>query len=502
MLGIAGAYVLRAVAESGSFPKLAVVVLALAYAGTWLIWAVRVPVGARFASSAYAVTAALILAPMLAELTLRFRVLPSPITAGLLALFVIASAALAWKRRLTPVVWVAGLTGVLTALALLIASRDLVPYLAALLLMALACEFAAACNRWGSLRAVVAIGADVGVFVLLNVYSLPPNTRTEYTPVSPAAALALPSFLFLICGTSIAFRTASRRERMTIFEIVQAVISFLLAGFAWLRFPSGAGLTGFGIGCWIFSAACYIVAFARCDRVTDKRNYHVYVTWGAALVLAGCFIVLSPPLATVFLSVASIAVTLLGVRLVRVSLEFQGLAFLAAAALTSGLWEFAGSALAGNLPSAPGWMACVAAVSALVGYAINGRLSGERWNQRLLRLLSAILASGATAAFLIFAVVPRAANGITPDAAHVAVIRTLIVCAFALALAFGGGRWRRTELTWSAYGALALVTAKLLLEDLPHGHSGSIAISIFLYAVALIAVPRVARASRQQKVSE
>src|ERR1700690_3279385 len=80
MLGIAGAYVLRAVAESGSFPKLAVVVLALAYAGAWLVWAART--GARFASAAFAVTAALILAPMLGELTLRFQVLPASATAG------------------------------------------------------------------------------------------------------------------------------------------------------------------------------------------------------------------------------------------------------------------------------------------------------------------------------------------------------------------------------------------------------------------------------------
>src|ERR1039457_7598416 len=76
MLGIAGGYVLRAVAESGSFPKLAVVVLALGYAATWLIWAARVPVEARLASAVYAITAALILAPMLWELTLRFQVLP------------------------------------------------------------------------------------------------------------------------------------------------------------------------------------------------------------------------------------------------------------------------------------------------------------------------------------------------------------------------------------------------------------------------------------------
>ena len=42
MLGMAGAYLLRAVAESGSFPKLAVVALAIAYAAMWLIWAVHV----------------------------------------------------------------------------------------------------------------------------------------------------------------------------------------------------------------------------------------------------------------------------------------------------------------------------------------------------------------------------------------------------------------------------------------------------------------------------
>ena len=148
MLGIAGAYVLRAVAESGSFPKLLVVILALAYAGAWLVWATRVPVGARLASTVYAVTAALILAPMLGELTLRFEILPASVTAGLLSAFAVAAFALAWKRNLAPVVWVTEGTAVLTALALMIASHDLAPYIAALLVMALSSELAAAGNRW------------------------------------------------------------------------------------------------------------------------------------------------------------------------------------------------------------------------------------------------------------------------------------------------------------------------------------------------------------------
>jgi hypothetical protein len=85
-----------------------------------------------------------------------------------------------------------------------------------------------------------------------------------------------------------------------------------------------------------------------------------------------------------------------------------------------------------------------------------------------------------------------AAPSITPGALHVAVIRTLAACALALALA-SSARWHRIELVWLAYATLALVAAKLLFEDLRQGHPEFIAASIFLYAVTLILVPRLAR---------
>ena len=177
----------------------------------------------------------------------------------------------------------------------------------------------------------------------------------------------------------------------------------------------------------------------------------------------------------------------------RLSLEFHGLLFLAAAAFVSGLLEYAVRALTGTFPNAPGWMVWIVAASALLCYGVGGRFPGELWNQRLLRLLSAILAVSAAATLLVSALVWLAAAGMTPGAAHVAVIRTLITCALALTLAFGGSRWQRVELVWTAYGTLAFVAAKLLFEDLLHGHSGSIAVSISLYAIALILVPRMAR---------
>lgn len=493
MLGIAGAYVLRAVAESGSFPKLAVVVLALAYAGTWLVWAARVRAGVRFASTAYAATAALILAPMLGELSLRFGVLTAPVTAALLSAFVVAAALLAWKRNSAPVIWVAAVTGVLTALALLIASRDLVPYTTALLVVAAISEAAAARNRWLALRFLVAAAADAAIWVLVYIPSLPENSRSGYASVNTAALLVISSLLFVIYGAGVAGRTVVLRQRITTFEIVQAMITFVLGAISWLWFAPGGSRFGLGVFCWVLAATCYAAAFFRFDRSVEQRNYHVYGTWSVALVLTGGFLVLPQTALALGLSAAAIVATLVGVRVARLTLEFHGLAYLAAAAFVSGLLVYGARALAGTFPAAPGWTVWVVAMAALLCFGIGGRFQGERWNHRLLRLLAAVLAVSAAATFLVSSLVWLAALGMTPGASPVAVIRTLITCALALALAFAGSRWERLELVWTAYGTLALVAVKLLFEDMPHGQSGATAVSIFLYAAALIIVPRVAR---------
>jgi len=503
MLGIAGAYLLRAVAESGSFPKLAVVVLALAYAGMWLVWAARVPAEAHFASTVYATTAVLILAPMLWELTLRFEVLPTSATATVLSVFVITAYALAWKRGLVLVVWVVNAAAVVATLALLIATHDLVPFISALLLMALAGEAAAGRKRWLGLRPMVAVAADLAVWILLYLYSRPEGIPSEYKIVVAPILLAIGCISFLIYGASIAFRTTRLRLRISVFEIGQTVIAFLLGAFSMLRFGASAGVPALGAFCVLFSAACYAAAYAYFDRFPERfpgqRNYHVYATWSAALFLAGSSLCLPPFLLALCLSVAAIVATFLGVWASRLTLEFHGLAYLAAAAYASGLLEYASRALVGTFPAVPGWTSTVwiVAASAVLCYAVGGRLRTERWNQRLLQLLSAILAVAAVITFLVSVLMWLAAIGMTPGASQVAVIRTLITCLVALALAFSGSRWQRTELVWIAYGTLALVTAKLLFEDLQHGHPGSTAVSIFLYAVALILVPRMARVGRR-----
>jgi hypothetical protein len=496
MLGIAGAYVLRAVAESGAVPKFAVVVLALLYGGAWLVWATRPRVATRLATTTYALTAALILTPMLGELTLRFHILPSQVTAALLGAFVLAATVLAWKRKLTAVVWVAVVTGVCSALALLTLSRDIAPYLAVLLLIAGVSEFAAAGKRWQSLRALVAPALDIAVLNLIYTFSLPESSRAEYVPIAKPVLLAFPSLLFLIYAASIAFRTMWLRQKVTVFEIVQAAVSFALAGISWFWFAPGVGITAFGVLCCLLAAACYTAAFV-CFNRGELRNYRVYAAWSAALVLAGSFLILPPPLAALLLGAAAVVATVVGVRLGRLMPGYQGFAYLAAAARVSGLLRYVWLAMAGTLPSAPAATVWFVAMCAVLSYAFGGRFESQHWNQRLLRFLLALLAVSAVAASFVSALARITATGIIPGASHVAVVRTLIVCVSALALAYSGGRWQREELIWSAYFALAFVTTKLLFEDLRYGRSGSIAISLFLYAVALISVPRLGRTTRR-----
>jgi hypothetical protein len=501
MLGIAGAYLLRAVAESGSFPKLAVVALALVYAGTWLAWAARVPARAQFASTAYATTSALILAPMLWELTLRFGVLSSSATASILCGFVLFACSLAWRRSLTSVVWVAYVAAVLTALALLIATRDLVPFVSVLLFIALASEVAAGRNRWLRLRPVVAVAADLAIWILLYIYARPEGTPSEYKNVAMPVLLALACSLFLIYGASIIFRAIRLRLKISAFEIGQSILAFLLAAFSTLRFGASAGPPILGAVCLLFSAAGYAVAYACSDQSLQQRNVHVCATWSAALFLTGLSICLPLLPLALCLSVGAILAMLLGVWSHIQTLEFHGLAYLAAAAYASGLLNYMGRALMGTFPAAPGWVVWMAAASAVACYVIGARFRTELGIQRMLRLAFAVLAASAVITFSVSVLMWLAALGTTADVSQIAVIRTLIACLVALALAFGGSRWHLSELIWVAYATLALVTTKLLLEDLRNGSPGSRAVSIFLYAVTLILVPRMASVENRGKAN-
>jgi len=206
VLGIAGAYLLRAIAESRAIPKLPVLLIAILYACIWMVWAVRIYASNRFAGVTYGITSALILSPLLWESTVRFQVLSPALAAAVTVAFVVLAIALAWRHDLQLIPWVATLASVITALALIIETHDLVPLTAALLAIALVTEAAACLGHRLTLRAIPALAADFAVWLL--VFVLVSDTIPEGYHPAPSGIIATLCFLLLaIYGASIGVRS-------------------------------------------------------------------------------------------------------------------------------------------------------------------------------------------------------------------------------------------------------------------------------------------------------
>jgi hypothetical protein len=490
MLGIAGADLLRGLAESSTLLRLPVIALSIAYAFLWLVPAIRVPAKAWFASVTWSATSAIILVPMLWELTLRFHILSSAVTAAILSAFVVAASALAWKRHFAEVASVAEAAASLTALTLAIATRDLVPFLFALLLIAIAAEIAAARHRTLRVRPLVAAAADLALFALVWIYTSPASSSADYPSVAISLLLVFAPALLLIYAASASVQTLLLRRGISAFEVSQTLIAALLTVWTILEFWPGHGPLVLGALCLMASAAGYAVAFAWFDRLHARRNYHVYSTGSLALLLAGSFLSLPPAWLPFCLGFAAVLSILLSVFASRRTLQFHALALLAAAAFSSGLLVFVFRAMAGAFPPSPSWIVSLTTACAVVSYAAVARLGEEQWPARVLRLLLAALAIASTAALLVWSFVRLIAPGAAPAAEYIAVLRTLVSCAAALALAWCGSRLQRRELVWLAWTALALIAFKLLFEDLRHGHLGFTAASMFLYAVTILLAPR------------
>ncbi len=488
-LGIAGAYVLRALAESGTFPRLAVAGVAILYAATWLFWSARAVT--RFASIAYGTAAALIIFPLIWEVTARFQLLPGIVSAGVLFAFALMAALLAWRQNLAPVAWVTTCFACATALGLLVATRNPGPYVVALLLIALATEAAAWRDHWTSLRPVVALAADLSILALLAVYTGREGASTEYSPISTTGLLVFFVALAAIYAASTAVRTVGGRRTITYFECGQTTVAFVIATVGVLRATHDAAEGTIGAVSLALAAVCYLAAFTWFDEPAAARNQHVYGTWAAALLLAGAFLALPESALSTWLCLPALVSIAAAVRTARLMPALHAIGFLGVAAWSSGLLSYVVAGLAGT-PAAPAWTVVVAGVATIAAgvYGWRFQAGSERASQAV-RMLLAAAGILTTASFLVGGIVALgAANAGGP---RLAVIRTLIAVAIVLAFGVAGSRSERRELIWLAYGVVGLCTLKLLAEDFRNGTAASLAVSMFLYGMVWLLLPRLAR---------
>ena len=498
VLGMAGAYLLRAIAESGSVPKVAVLLVGIVYAAAWMVLAVRASASSQVASVTYAVTSAMILSPMLWESTTRFQTLSPAVAGVVLAGYAILTLVLAAQRDLELAPWVATIAACMTAVGLIITTHALLPLVVVLLVVAAASEVSACSGHRLTQRVLAALAADFAIWQLIDVATLSKTVPEGYEAVAAGSVTMLCLILLAIYGGSIGIRGFLRREPISYFDVGQGVLAFALATFGALRATQGAIAPVLGAVFMALGAVCYWGALSRFVHDQHERNRRVTATWAAALLVAGCWLLLPTGLQVVFLCAAALVTAFLYAKTAKLSLGLHASVYLAAATVASPVAAYVVSTLAGAVPGAPLWSLFVVAATAAACYVVGSRRVEEPTKRRVLWVVPALLAGFAAAALGVSAVVAATGGSTALAASRLAVVRTIVGCAVALALAFVGARWKRVELGWVAYAAIGFGTLKLLLEDLRFGNPASLVVSLLFYGGVLILLPKMMQRGRAE----
>jgi hypothetical protein len=500
LLGIAGAYLLRALTEFGLLPLRWGVAAGILYALAWLVLAARTARERRLAAAIHGVTSVLILMPLLWETLIRFHAISSHTAAGVLVLFCAFGLAISWRKNLSVIASTTTLAGVVTAAALLMGTLDLVPFTIALLAVAAVVEVSACLDHWLGLRWVVALVADLAVLLLMVLVTRPRGLPEGYAPIAQAAVLAVLILLLAIYLSSTIARTLWRHSVFAGFEVAQCVVAFLVSIGGALRLFHGdpAGVRAVALFTLAGGAACYFVSFRFLERAGKQgRNFYVYSTFGLLLAFAGSRILVSGTALAVILSALALVCLRTGKQADRMTLKWHGTLYLLLAAALSGLTAWAAARLLGaETPWVwPGPAAWIGAGAALVGYVMawrSARTGDWPWPRRLVVLLIAANCAFAVAGMAAGALVALCGGLGGPT------LRTAVLTLLSVAMAWSGTRWPRFELVWLVYPFMTITAYKLLAQDFVEGQTLTLFVSLFLYGGALVLLPRILQKGRRE----
>ena len=492
----AGAYLLRALTESGTVPARLGIAIGIVYALGWLGWAARRPLQERWNAAIDSLTSVLVLCPLLWEATARFHLLSSWAAAAVLLVFAVFGMAISWRKSLLIVSTFATLAALGTGAALLLATHDVLPFTFLFLAAAAAIETSACLDHYLSERWLGATAADLAVllatWLVTNEHGVPPT----YSPIPGGWLLTAQVALLTVYLSSIIVRTLLRGRSVTAFEMVQCAIAFSIGLSGGLQ--TAPVMAGVMVGC---AAACYLASFALLERrETSSRNFYAYSTFGFVLALAGSVILLSGATASWIWFGLAVAFVWTGGRFGRLTLQVHGAIYLLLALAASGALQES----AGVLLGAAGWpgerqielwtglAASAAAYGLTIHYRFDGPPSSTLQGCRLAIAASFIwLAAAAAAGELIAGYRLMFSHGAAD--AFCATIRTGVLACLALLLAWVGPRWNRSELSLLAYPAMLLGGYRLLAWDIHHGEKVALFLSLLLLGGALTVLPRLVR---------
>lgn len=485
LIALGGGYLLRALTTSQLAPPLLGVILAFLYAAFWMVLATRYVERDRLAGAVYMAISVLSLSPMLWETTVVLQLLAPWTTALALTAFTAACLLLSWKHHLEATAWLGAVAGAVVALALCAGTHDLVPFCASLLATAAILEIASARGFWLGPRRIVALVADLGVLWLIYIYGR--TTLPEgYTAFPVFLGWAMPAGLLLLYVGGTAFRTLILHIDVMPFEVFQLLAGFGLLVFAATRRDTSLVIPGAVL--LVCGIACYLVAFGRLIHESHIRNLQVYSLLGFALVVLACLLAMPPMAMAAVCAISSVMLAYLSSRLASsiLTAAMHSLAFLIAATMSSGLAasSFALLLRDGTQIAPAGPVGAIAAAAAMAAGALL-------LPRTLTRLAAVIMLSWILAASVAALLMPAA-----PDLAWRAVIRTFILIAAALTIAFLARLREHPEWYWIPVGAMLIALARMAMQDLPDGRPVTVFLALLAYGGGLLALSRMMRGWR------
>jgi len=496
LLILAGAFLLRALTEAGTFANGTGVVLGLAYAASWIIAAAMAArKGARGSAGFFAVCAALIADPLIFEASTEFGVLSPTGSAVTLTIMTAAGLFIASRWRLQESAWVFVVGAMGTAATLAVVRPPGEAATAVLVALGLAAVWLAGRHGWEFLRWLTAVGADVGVLRLTAMASVPGGPHGVDPPNLPLVVVLQAALLLGYVGSSCA-RAVRGRNPVRLFDYLQTALAWAIGwgGAIQVARASGSGIRGLAVFALLVGFAAYAGAFGVVDRRQGRNRSFLFLSsFGLALVLLGLPSAVGSASPVVWAVLALIAAAA-GSHWDRVTLRAHAAVLLAAAWIASGVAAEAAGDISGRagFDAAPGAIAIVVAFLTVITTLVvlfARRLKTSGWVQRL-PLTALLVMSGIVAVATLVSV----AALVAPDSALW--MGTVALSALTIVAAVLASRWGIREAGWVVYPLLALTGLRVALVDLASGRTVVFVIALTAYGAALIASPKILRSGR------
>ena len=492
----AGAYLLRAPAETGSIDRTTGTVLGFGYAAAWTLVAYRIAPRRPLSATFFGASTVLIGVPLVWEATSRFALLTPEAGALALASTTALVFVVAWRRDMHALAWVATIAACVAGTLLLVVTGGALAFAAFFIALGVATLWLGYDRDWTMLRWIPALFADLAVVGLAaRALATPPRDQ-------PWQVMLLQLTLLVGYLGSIVIRTIVRGRDVVPFEAVQtaAMLFSGLAGAVLIAYRTGAGAVTLGPALLVLAAACYAVVFVD-PRQGRGPNLYFYTSLALVFALAGVVHVLDGPSLGVGWAALAVAVGWAGHRDGRRTFALHSVVYLAAAAVSSRLLA---SALVGLFASADAQWESVDAAAWLVALAVAvcwvlskpmpvpGAAAGAGDGLRLTLAVFAFLSAAGIGVVVIRSMLP--AGEVALHGPLIATVRTGVIAAAALALAWLGGGPATREFGLLLYPVLGWGALKLLFEDLRTSPPSLLVVAFALYGGALILGPRIAKA--------